>query len=412
VYTTVTNTSTAEDELYLYGQTVGAIVSGVATATSNSAFDTHSEAVDVTFSNCSTSAARFGESSTGGGYQLRGTRTRVINGLDRHSANGAQFYAAEAGDCVDCELVNFNYTGSGQPIRINESSITDAATRPKIRGGLISSSTTRCGVVAFYCNGGMVDDLLIAPTGSANGTTGVILGGSAQLIVRRLTIDLANYTGTQFRAFGFDAASTGNNLVVDGARIINASGKFQHWFHGQSTSGSSAVLGNLKSDAEPTTAFTGVATLDLFQLSDGWSLINSWTHSGDVAEVDFTDIAHDEVRVIARGVTKGTTGTLNVRVSINNGSAFKTASGDYVAIAADGQETALTGVPIHATNATAARSGAGTLSGLRNNQHKMFRADNASTFNVVTTTSIINAIRVYPSGGGDITAGSIIVLGR
>jgi hypothetical protein len=42
----------------------------------------------------------------------------------------------------------------------------------------------------------------------------------------------------------------------------------------------------------------------------------------------------------------------------------------------------------------------------------MFRADNAATFNVVTTTSIINAIRVYPSGGGDITAGSIIVLGR
>jgi hypothetical protein len=410
-YTTLTNTSTTSDSVYLYGQPFGAIVSGVVEGASSAAFDSHSEGVDITFTNCSTAHSRQGESGAGSALQLRGTRTRAINFVDRYSNNGVSFFAAMAGDCNDCELVNFNYIGAGQPVRMNEAAGSDNLTRPKVKGGYIRTSGV-ASIKAWDVDGGIIDDLYLAPNSSTNGTTGITLNGDVELLVRRLTIDLSGYTGTQFRAFAFEAASTGNTLIVDGCRVIGASGKFQHWFKANSTSGSTAILSNLKTDAEPTSAYDGVASLDLFQASDGWTLINSWTHSGDVAEVDFTDIAHDEVRVIARGITKGTTGTLNVRVSSNNGSSFKTASGDYVAIAADGQETALTGVPIHTTNATAARSGAGTLSGLRNNQHKMFRADNAATFNVVTTTSIINAIRVYPSGGGDITAGSIIVLGR
>lgn len=310
-------------------------------------------------------------------------------------------------------MVNFNYLGSGQPIRINQAAITDLVTRPKIRGGFVrTTNATVAGVKAFYCTSGTIDDLLIAPNGSANGLTGIVLGGSAVLTVNNLTVDLSGYTGTQFRCFGFDAASTGNSLTVRSARVIGASGKFQTWFHGQSTSGSSAVLSRLQSDAAPTSFYLGAELLDSFQLSDGWALVSTWTYASDVAQVDFTDLAYDEVRVVARSVTKQTTGTLNVRVSTNNGSSYKTASGDYYSIAADGQETALTGVPMHDTNATLLRSGSAILSGLRGSSQKQARAENRNIFNTIETTSVVNALRVYPSGGGNITGGTITVFGR
>ena len=131
-----------------------------------------------------------------------------------------------------------------------------------------------------------------------------------------------------------------------------------------------------------------------------------------MATVDFTDIAYDELRIVARAVTKQTTGTLNLRVSVNNGSSFKTASGEYVAIDALGIETPLTGIPLHDTNATAARSGSIILSGLRSSQKKFARAENRGIATTVETTSIVNSVRVYPSGGGNNTGGTITVYGR
>ncbi len=406
-YTTVSPTSTTSDNAYLYGRTIGAIVSGAVVAASSSAFDVHTEAVDVTFANVTTGGGWLGEAAAAAGIQLRGLRTRAINCVDRGSANGAQFYAQVAGDCVDCELVNFNYLGLGDGIRINDGTSTNAA-RPKVKGGLIRTSKIRS-VVAWDCDGGVIDDLTIAPTGSTNGTTGILLNVDADLLVRRLTIDLAGYTGTQFRAFGFGGA--GNSLLVESARVINASGKFQAWFHGNSEDGT-AVLGGLSSDAAPTSTVLGAEALDSLVLSDGWSLIEAWTYASDVTEKDFVDIGFDEVMVVARGVTKQTTGTLNLRVSTNNGSSFKTASGDYVSIDAAGVETAATGMVMHATNATLARSCVAVLSGLRNNQFKAAQMRNAGTTYTIDTTTPVNALRVYPGGGGNLTGGVITLLGR
>lgn len=254
-YTTNTPSSTAADEPYLYGQTVGAVVSGAVIGASAAAFDMHSEAVDTSIVSTSTASSRLGEDSSGSAIQLRGIRTRAVDCMDRHSAIGAMFYAQTSGDCVDCELINFNYIGPGEPIRINEQSGSSTATRPRIVGGFVKSSKLTAGVKIYNATGVVIEDLYIAPIGSTSGQTGVVLGGDAEVTVRRLTVDLASYTGTNFRVAGFDAAATGNTLRIEELRIINATGKLQAIFNGGSTSGN-LILGRYKTDALPSSGDT------------------------------------------------------------------------------------------------------------------------------------------------------------
>jgi hypothetical protein len=410
-YTTDSPTSSTNDNAYLYGQTIGSVVTGAGYACSSAAFDLHPEAMDCTFANITGGRTRLGEDASGALVQLRGTRNRVLGAIDRGSLATVQFYAQTADGCIDCSATDINYTGTQDAIRISASG-GFSITAPKVSRGTFKTSKSRT-VPIWACTDGGFDGMTIAPTGSATHEA-FQFQGDGDLAIRGVTFDLRDYTGTTFRAAAFNSASTGNSLVLEDCRVINGSGKFATWFHGHSTSGT-VVLRNLTSDVEPSGGFTqGTEALTSFQLSGGWTLVDEYDHAidGDVATADFTGIAYDEIRVIARNVTKDTTGTLNVRVSINNGSSYKTTSGDYVSFAADGQGTALTGVPLHTTNATAARGGMATLSGLRNSENKLIIANNAGVTNTIDTTSVINALRVYPSGGGLITGGTIQIFGR
>ncbi len=410
-YTTDSPTSTTNDNAYLYGQTIGANVTGAGYACSSAAFDVHPEAIDCTFANITGGRTRLGEDASGALIQLRGTRNRVLGAIDRGSLATVQFFAQTAGGCIDCSADDINYGGTQDGVRISALG-GFSITSPKVRGGLIKTSKLRS-VPLWACTDAELSNLTIAPTGSATHEA-FQFQGDADAVIRGVTFDLRDYTGTTFRACAFNALSTGNSLVLEDCRVINGSGKFATWFHGHSTSGN-VVLRNLTSDVEPSGGFVqGTEALTSFQIAGGWTLVDIWDFGidGAVANADFTDIAYDEVRVVARGVTKGTTGTLNLRVSTNNGSSYKTASGDYVSIDADGVEAALTAIPMHNTNDTLVRSGSVILSGLRSSSQKQARAENRGIFNAIETTSVVNAIRVYPSGGGNLTAGTITVFGR
>jgi hypothetical protein len=414
-YTNTTPTTASPGgEPYLYGRTEGSVVTGSFVGASAAAFDTHTEAVGITFDGARSAATWGGESSAGTGIQMRGTRVKAVNCADRDSMHGALFFAQVANDCVDCELVNFQYDGAGDAIRINNSSATNDATRPRIRGGRLSTSNGRA-IAAQQCVGAVIDDLLIAPTGSAAGATGILLMGDAEVLVRRLTIDLSNYSGSTFRAFGFDTGTTGNRLVVEGVKVIGASGKLQAWFSGATTGEGDVTLGGLSADAIPSSGeiINDAALVDLV-LSDGWRKLGAWDFSvdGATAAAIFTNIAFDEIMVIARGVTKASTGTLNVQVSTNNGSSYKATSGDYVEIAADGQETNAAAIVLHTTNATAARSGIATLGGLKDSARKTGTVANRAVAVSVESTSDITAVKVLGSGGGNLTGGTITLMAR
>lgn len=67
-------------DLRLYGQTIGCqVIGGMATDSLGSAWDTHNDAVDVTFSDCVAIAAVRGEDAVGSGFQIRGKGVALRN---------------------------------------------------------------------------------------------------------------------------------------------------------------------------------------------------------------------------------------------------------------------------------------------------------------------------------------------
>lgn len=293
-YTTTTPTSGVGGSAYLYGRTVGSVVGGDFIATSSAAFDVHTEAVDVTFAQVTTSGGRLGEDASGAGIQMRGQRTRAIDCADRGSVNGLQFYAQVAGDCVDCSAVNFDYAGDGDAIRINSGGGINAV-RPRVKGGLLRTTKSRT-IVAWDCLDAILEDVLIVPLGSTSGAAGILLNGNASVTVRRLTVDLRDWTGTTFRVFAF--GGTGNSLYVESARLINAAGKAQAWFNGGSTSGA-ASLGGLSGDAPSNVAINaGSVTLTLRDVIAGPFADNAAAVSGGLAVGTPYRTATGELRIV------------------------------------------------------------------------------------------------------------------
>lgn len=143
-----------------------------------------------------------------------------------------------------------------------------------------------------------------------------------------------------------------------------------------------------------------------------WSLAGSWTYSTNVASVDLTGLAGaNEILVVARLITLSSSGFRSVWLSVDNGSSFYTASGDYVTAASDGTETNTTSAGSHGTAATAARTtivhiqnaglGGAIKRCLSNGFDRLF----------VASTSPVNAVRVGATAG-NMTAGSAYVFTR
>ena len=145
-----------------------------------------------------------------------------------------------------------------------------------------------------------------------------------------------------------------------------------------------------------------------------WTLVNSWTYSSPVANVDFTGLNYSDVRVLVRGVTVSASGQRALRVSTNNGSSYLTTSGDYVAVAAAGTETNDVSMTLHATGSTAARSAEIEICGFNLTSPKLAQLLTRTDFRtvIIPTASALNAIRVLDSGGGNLTAGNIYVYAR
>jgi hypothetical protein len=150
-----------------------------------------------------------------------------------------------------------------------------------------------------------------------------------------------------------------------------------------------------------------------------WDLAGSWTFSMNVAQVDFTGLAGaTDIMIIARQVTQSVSTQLALRVSTNNGSSFFSASGDYIILApASGAEANSSAQIFWNTGATAARSGMVTIVGANviGAPRPLLNPDTSSgnvRLFVADTANDIDAVRVIPSGGGNITGGSIYVFTR
>jgi hypothetical protein len=148
-----------------------------------------------------------------------------------------------------------------------------------------------------------------------------------------------------------------------------------------------------------------------------WTLAASWTWSTNVAQVDITGLAGaKEIRIIAQDITLAASGVASVRVSVDNGTSFFAGASDYRAIAnGSGIKVTTSGASLWSNVATAARSGTSQIQAAAANLRLMFQpgdTSNGQRLFVADTTNDINAIRVFPSAGGNITGGQIDVYTR
>jgi hypothetical protein len=155
----------------------------------------------------------------------------------------------------------------------------------------------------------------------------------------------------------------------------------------------------------------------------GWALagtgqtatgIYDFAADGAKANIDFTGLSGaNELLIVARGLSNGTTGLRALRVSVDNGSTFYSTAGDYALILPTGVEQADTALAYNSTNSTAARSFMAHIVNTKGPVKACHISNStADTSLFVASSSDINAIRIYNTGGGNMTAGTVRVFAR
>jgi len=150
--------------------------------------------------------------------------------------------------------------------------------------------------------------------------------------------------------------------------------------------------------------------------SVSWALVGSSTPTG-VNFVDFIGLAaYTDIRVVIRGITYAFSDQTALRVSINNGSTFLAASGDYGRINGNGDEIVDNSLAFYSGNGTTAKTGEILIEGFNLVNLKISRATIYSldgiNLRVIPTANALNAVQVVALSGNNFTAGTIQVFGR
>lgn len=134
---------------------------------------------------------------------------------------------------------------------------------------------------------------------------------------------------------------------------------------------------------------------------------------GAKANIDFAGLGdYNELLVIARDLTDGTTGQRSLRVSVDGGSTFYSASGDYISVSKAGAASNTISFALHDTNSTAARTLVAQVRNMKGAVKYCLSNHTPGDILFVASTSDINAIRITNSGGGNITGGTVRVFAR
>lgn len=149
------------------------------------------------------------------------------------------------------------------------------------------------------------------------------------------------------------------------------------------------------------------------KLFAGWNLIATSTTTG-VGSIDFTGLAgYNDILLIGKGVTGSVSSFRGVVCSIDNGSTFLTTSGDYVGVTTAGVESNATQFDGVSASSSAALTFALQIVGINVNgaPKRCISTLGADRF-LVGSLSPVTAIRYRHSSGGNITGGTLYLLGR
>lgn len=238
-------------------------------------------------------------------------------------------------------------------------------------------------------------------------------------------------TGERNSVFGHEAGwrlTTGSLNVFIGhqagagaSQKIDASGTTVVGAGACSTRDNEIVIGK-ETDTHVTIAGVEFTKAEILEILNGtqnsrWTVVDSWIYSGTaVDKVDFIDLGdYSELIVRVRNMTLSSADQRLVRCSVDNGTSFFSANGDYTAIDVDGVEdpVGFSGFALHSTASAAARSGTLSMTGINCPERMIQRVTRYNTHELIFTgsTEPINAIRIL-GGAANITGGTITLLGR
>lgn len=146
----------------------------------------------------------------------------------------------------------------------------------------------------------------------------------------------------------------------------------------------------------------------------GWQVIGTFVHGtdGSVANKSFTGIdAFSDLMLIGRGITTSVSADIIMRVSVDGGSSYYSASGDYVSLNSSAAEANSTAMAASALNSSA-KSPVFQLFGNTGLNPPYCRSISTGVSRLfVASSSKINAVRIG-AGSGNMTGGSYTLLGR
>ncbi|MFN3247686.1 glycosyl hydrolase family 28-related protein [Roseibium album] len=236
----------AGSDLRLYGQTIGCHVpGGMSTDCLGSGFDTHHDAVGVTFSDCVSIGAVRGEDAVGSGFQVRGrgvvlrdcksigtkwgvqilqqyatgaTQGTVIDGLTSDTPSAAVLISGQSGNDIDgIVLKNLNSKVSAHDHAIEGS----------------------------YCDA-KVRNSELALTGAVANARVIQADADASFVVTDTLLDLKGHTGATPYLFGVGTATSDIRT-----RRVECEGAWEGIFDMNSADGTGFVKGAIQADAQP-----------------------------------------------------------------------------------------------------------------------------------------------------------------
>jgi hypothetical protein len=303
----------------------------------------------------------------------------------------------------------------------------------------VRAKTTAALAANTYANG--TSGVGATLTGNANGALaaqdGVTLVANERLLVANEATGSHNgiYTVTQVGDASHPYILTRTTDADTGAKLVNATCKVsegtaaadQEW---QCTTNAAITVGTTAlvwaavggDVGDALVAGTNISITDngdgTYTIASsagggtGWTLAGSWTWSTNVASVPIIGLGgYNELLIHVSGVSASASGVRRVCASVDNGTSYFSASGDYTSII----ETGVEGVGTGWAHSTASTSARGMVVHVLNTKgaKKVASVTAQSLYSTfVASSSDINAIRLDNSGGGNLTSGSMLVFGR
>jgi hypothetical protein len=250
--------------------------------------------------------------------------------------------------------------------------------------------------------------LTAAASGSGGSSTGWTLVDQAGVIIANatVTITIASPGVVTLTAHGFAA---------DQAVIFTTTGALPTGL----TAGTTYYVRSPAANTFQVSATVGGASINTTGSQSGTQSVRkaaTWTFSAAATSASVTGITgYSDLLIIVRNVTTSSSGNRSITASVNNGSSYYGASGDYVATSVAGVESNVSVWAIHDTASTAARSFSAfcPAAGILGAPKWALGIGSATNLNrqLIASLDPVNAITLN-SGAGNLTAGSMYVLKR